>query len=437
MNREPDPAATAIKARLKVLHWALDTSKFEAEAANIRCVIKGYMSGAITYSTHYTLIWAGRIVDIASHYNEFTRDRSARLDRYFRIYGPGWLFYESPLKAHPSIKPKMGASVALKRSHIFHAMEGYYVTQGFWKQANYVSRLSPHIRGVTDLVPEDRYFARDSAGKVDCGSAGPKLAFKSMLDSGATYPTLHQEDLMNLEVDPAWYAAQTVQSFEAANGSVTSRMYELYVCVLDDNAKQLVDPHDAVWPFAHKYLGSLCPVAQSPQPLQFDENGIENSFRLSGMMPFVACYVSSTPGRNTLFLGEDRNDVLGSHRMPGQKKWAIEIPPIDAALPDDRYGNPHITFRHREDRIIDMDCTDKKHASTITFLRGTGDEKIIESNPGGTQMLQIMRERVEREMQAHGPAGENLEVSVPPLRNVDQSAAAAYIRDLEMHARHM
>lgn len=114
-------------------------------------------------------------------------------------------------------------------------------------------------------------------------------------------------------------------------------------------------------------------------------------------MPFVACYVSSTPGRNTLFLGEDRNDVLGSHRMPGQKKWAIEVPPIDPALPDDRYGNPHITFRHREDRIIDMDCTDKKHASMIAFLGGTADKKIIESDPGGTQMIEIMRESVERD----------------------------------------
>jgi hypothetical protein len=127
--------------------------------------------------------------------------------------------------------------------------------------------MSPHILGDTDLVPEDRYFARDSAGKVDCGSAGPKLAFKLMLGSGATYPTLHQEDLVNWGVDPTWYAAQTVQSFDSANGSVTSRIYELYVCVLDDNAKHLVDPNDAVWPFNHKYLGSLCPVAQSPQPL--------------------------------------------------------------------------------------------------------------------------------------------------------------------------
>ncbi len=186
----------------------------------------------------------------------------------------------------------MGASVALKRSNTFYALEGYYVTQGFWKQASYVSRMPPGILGDTSLVPEDPYFFRDADGKVDCGSAGPKLAFKSMLDSGATYPTLHQEDLMHLGVDPVWYAAQTVQSFDAANGSITSRMYELYVCVLDSNAKQLVNPNDAVWPYSHKYLGGLCPVAQSPQPLQFDENGIENAFRLSGILPFVACYLS-------------------------------------------------------------------------------------------------------------------------------------------------
>jgi hypothetical protein len=111
LNGEPDPAGTAIKAHLEVLQWALDTSKFEAEAANIRCVMKGYNSGAITYSTYYTLIWAGRIVDIVSHYNEFTRDRSARLDRYFGIYGPGWFFYEIPLKVHPSIKPQMGVQL--------------------------------------------------------------------------------------------------------------------------------------------------------------------------------------------------------------------------------------------------------------------------------------------------------------------------------------
>jgi hypothetical protein len=72
------------------------------------------------------------------------------------------------------------------------------------------------------------------------------------------------------------------------------------------------------------------------------------------MLPFVACYVASAPTRNVLYLGEDRNDVLGWHRMPGQKKWCIEKNPTEQGLPFNRYDNPHITFRHREDRIIDV-----------------------------------------------------------------------------------
>lgn len=325
-------------------------------------------------------------------------------------------------------------SVGLKRSNTFYALEGYYVNQGFWKQANFVSRLRRDIIGQTQLTQEDPYFTRDAEGRVDCGSVGPKLAFKSMLDSGATYPTLHQEDLFNLGVDSLWYAAQTIQTFTAAAGPVTTRIYELYVCVLDNNCKQLVNPKDAVYPYSHKYLGSLCPVAQSPQPLQYDENGIENGFRFSGILPFVACYMSSTPTRNTLFLGEDRNDVLGAHRMPGQKKWSIEIPPTEPAggVPFDRYGNPHITFRHREDRIIDIDHMDKKHASTITYLGGTAEEIIVQNDPGAAQISARQRESVEREIEIYGPQGEGLEVSNPSLRNLYPNSGAQ-ILDRESH----
>jgi hypothetical protein len=94
-------------------------------------------------------------------------------------------------------------------------------------------------------------------------SSTPKQAFKSMLDSGTTYPTLHQEDLFNLGVDMAWYDAQTVQTMDCATGPITSRIYELHVCVLDNDCKQLVEPNDAVYPFSHKYLGGVCPVAMS------------------------------------------------------------------------------------------------------------------------------------------------------------------------------
>jgi hypothetical protein len=347
--------------------------------------MEGYRSGAITYSTEYTLIWAGKIVDIAPHYRTFTADRSARLDRYFETYGPGCLFYEVPLKIHPGIKPKLCASVTLHRGDTFSALEPYHVTQGFWKRTNFVYRMPQLLTGNSVPTPEEQDHLRDSEGRVYCGDAGPKLAFRSLLDSGATYPTLHAEDLIKLGVDIHWYPAQSIQTMHAPTGMISSRIYELYVSVLDDEGKQLVDENDPVYPYSPRYLGGLCPVAQSILPLTYDENGIEEAFRLSGMLPFVACYLSSTPGRNMLFLGEDRNDVLGSHRTPGQKKWTIEMDPIGPGLPFNRYDNPHVTFTHREARIIDTDRTDKKHASTITFLKGTPEEKIVESDPGDQQ----------------------------------------------------
>jgi hypothetical protein len=46
--------------------------------------------------------------------------------------------------------------------------------------------------------------------------------------------------------------------------------------------------------------------------------------------------------------------------MLGQKKWVIEMDPIEPRLPFARYGNSHITFKHREGRIIDVDRTDMK-----------------------------------------------------------------------------
>jgi len=220
-------------------------------------VTVGYKSGAIAYSALSTLTWAAKIVDIAPHYNDLTKDISARLERYFGTYGPGWFFYEAPLKMHPSIMPKMGASIAIRRSNTFYALEGYYINQGFWKQANFVKRMPPSRLGASQLTPESPYFARDTEGRLDCGSPGLKLAFKPMLNSGTTYPTLHQEDLFNLGFDMAWYDAQTVQTMDCATGPITSRIYALYVCFLDNDCKQLVEPNDAVYPFSRECLGGL------------------------------------------------------------------------------------------------------------------------------------------------------------------------------------
>jgi hypothetical protein len=144
----------------------------------------GYKSGAIAYSAQSTLTWAAKIVDIAPHYNDLTKDISAGLERYFETYGPGWFFYEAPLKMHPSIMPKMGTSIAIRRGNTFYALEGYYINQGFWKHTNFVRRMPPFRLGASQLTPESPYFARDTEGRLDCGSPGLKLAFKSMLNSG-------------------------------------------------------------------------------------------------------------------------------------------------------------------------------------------------------------------------------------------------------------
>jgi hypothetical protein len=76
------------------LETALRSSRFPPEAENIEAAIDGYRTGQITYSSQYTLIWAGQIVDRANSYAEFTADRTQRLDRYSGDYGPHWLWWE-------------------------------------------------------------------------------------------------------------------------------------------------------------------------------------------------------------------------------------------------------------------------------------------------------------------------------------------------------
>ena len=152
--------------------------------------------------------------------------------------------------------------------------------------------------------------------------------------------------------------------------------------------------------------------------MQYDENGLERPFRLSGILPFLACYISSTPGRNTLFLGEDRNDVLGTHRMPGQKKWVIQMPPLQLAssIPFEAYGNPHIMFSHRGGQIVDIDRRDKKHASTLIFMPGTAEEEVIENDPGSAQ--HAARAKMGAGIEAHGLEEEDVTVNPAPINRL-------------------
>jgi hypothetical protein len=107
------------------------------------------------------------------------------------------------------------------------------------------------------------------------------------------------------------------------------------------------------------------------------------------MLPFVACYVASEPTRDGIHLGEDRNDVLGSHKIPGQKKWSLEEPTIASdGLPDNHYGRPKITFNHWQGMIIDRDYEDINHASVVTILEGTKKKTLLNLNPSQQRMEQ-------------------------------------------------
>jgi hypothetical protein len=81
---------------------------------------------------------------------------------------------------HPSIKPKMGASIAIRRGNTFYALEGYYINQGFWRQANFVKRMPPSRLGASQLAPEAPYFACDAEGRLDCESPGPNIELGSI-----------------------------------------------------------------------------------------------------------------------------------------------------------------------------------------------------------------------------------------------------------------
>lgn len=88
----------------------------EHEELNVKAALDGYRNGDIPYSDNYTLIYAGKIVDTASTYNEFTDDRLERLTRYRRDYGDGTLWYESGLKISPQHMPRQDYMIAIHRN---------------------------------------------------------------------------------------------------------------------------------------------------------------------------------------------------------------------------------------------------------------------------------------------------------------------------------
>lgn len=119
----------AVLDRISVLETTLTSAQFEPERENIRGAIAAYQSGHLGYSKKFALFWAGKMVDEAESYAEFTNDRMERLDRYADQHGPHWLWWESPLCLHPDQRiTALGCQIS-ERVAQNHGFGPFYIRQ--------------------------------------------------------------------------------------------------------------------------------------------------------------------------------------------------------------------------------------------------------------------------------------------------------------------
>ncbi|KAF9876743.1 hypothetical protein CkaCkLH20_05589 [Colletotrichum karsti] len=389
LNYLQEHKQTAISDRIKILESALLESSFPPERANISAAISLYRTSRIPYSSNWALIYAGALVDFAPTYSSFTSDRAERLDRYERMHGPGWLWFEPPLArdSAPLFSARRGTWVP--ETDTSYDMGHYSITMSFRRMKNIVHRGTARKRRHSEIPREDgetewplpesdsdsesslssstpQKPAKSTSPPTDLrrsrptrhpgmrnDSSAPTLHFRMLLDSGATLPMLYDRDAAALGINRKSYAAVSRIKVETAGDVLSTWLYEMQVSIVDTTTcDSLVSSTSPVWPAEEHALGGIVPVMVRPSPAGsifsapagktgacaqtvggeitlletatsiVDEAEGRDYGRLSGLLPFKCCYVQSTPGLRALWLGEDRRDVLGAQRMPGQMRWA-------------------------------------------------------------------------------------------------------------------
>ncbi|CAM1509974.1 Fc.00g003090.m01.CDS01 [Cosmosporella sp. VM-42] len=233
---------------------------------------------------------------------------------------------------------------------------------------------------------------------------GPRCFFSMHLDSGATAPCLYDIDLDVLGIDELEYPPQTCVQMATATETVNTPLYEMRVDVCRYNGKSLVGDNP-VWPRERHELGGIFPVAVIPGanvPIGGPPDGLSmeelklrqqhgedmseealakrtncnGNTRLSGLLPFQVCYSAGAPGLKFWF-GEDRSDVLGADKMPGQRRWERHRVPRSqhAPLTFDLKDRPKtIAFEHEigpGKRLIDTDVKGQPGASVVRVIDGS------------------------------------------------------------------
>ncbi|KAK0751490.1 hypothetical protein B0T18DRAFT_457249 [Schizothecium vesticola] len=289
----PSTHRNAIAERLQDLRDVLQDSTFPPERQNISAAITGYESGAIPFSSeHYTLIWAGRIVDRCPDYASFTHDRAERLDGYHTAHGSGWLWYEPPLttSSAPVIRAKKGLCLPNVGRTITEDMGHYTIRMSFRRRQVLTSRPAPSAAAAATPAEISNAIVTGPS------TSEPRVFYDMLLDSGATFPCLFESDLPTLNIDPRTYSAVCARRLATAQGTLATKTYELDVGVHGGDGSSL--------------YGALPPGGEAVPD------------RLSGILPFHVAYWSSAPGNYKLWLGEERREVLGAGRLPGQMRFA-------------------------------------------------------------------------------------------------------------------
>ncbi|KAI1407567.1 hypothetical protein F5Y13DRAFT_205906 [Hypoxylon sp. FL1857] len=299
-----------ISERLEMLNWALDTCQCNDEEVNIRAAIQGYQSGDIPYSCNFTLIYAGHLVDFCPTYQSFCEDRKERLDRYYARFGPGWLWHEPPLAdSGCEALAKKGVCLTRMRGRSSYNIGHYPVHQKFTVDKFLVMKGKVNPRQVNVDGSKPYEFP---VSPVSC-------VIETVLDSGATYPVLPAEDLNLFGISMRWYPSQGVMTLSTVTGRSAHRFFEMCVSVCSADGESLVGDQ-GVWPGVPQ-IGGICPVMINPTKA----TELGSLDRISGMLPFESCYMSSAPTTFELWLGEDRRDVLGARRLPAHMRWSPEV----------------------------------------------------------------------------------------------------------------
>ncbi|KAH7179657.1 uncharacterized protein B0J16DRAFT_374666 [Fusarium flagelliforme] len=442
-----------IQKRINLLTASLERNECPTGDTNIRAAINAYRTEQIRCWDKWTLLYAGHLADSCPSYESFTHDREERLDRYYSQYGEGWLWYEPPLAPRGSNQTEqlMAATWAQPSAEsgplTEHRPFSWNISMGFQRVMGFHSRETRSLHkpghkknGKVLLYPTKlREFGRDETDRCfveddeDDETGAPRVCFKMLLDSGATHPSLHGTDLQYLGIDKKTYPAQTHISISTADSSsAVARVYEMRIDVCRHNGESLVGD-DPVFPNERRQLGGIAPVMvlvqytdDESEPLsEWYEKALKNGedvseeamakrskggveSRLSGMIPFQVCYFAGAPGKSGFWFGEDRRDILGADRMPGQRRWELHLPAKGAKRPEEveHLDRPTVIFEHkgRDFKLLDADSREDSSTSLLTIEDGVRTRQMtmkVSNKPGKLVVMKAPKSK--RKVEAVSP----------------------------------